>query len=159
MRTHHYRLFWGFLSLCALLLCTTTSTWAAGTANERTIPISVTTTLKNKGVAAGWAKMHADNPLKVSVYLSFAKPFDAKIDLRGFTAAGVEAARSDELTIKLSEDAGTPVVFTFPQGTDLSKATRLVVAGEDGVHPAPKPQKKDGSFGEEAKEIFQELTR
>ena len=64
--------------------------------------------------------------------------------------------------MSIARDTGEPLVFTFPNGTDLSKASHLIVAGEDGVPapaPKPKPQKREESVGQEAKEIFQELVQ
>ena len=160
MQRHSRHWFLGFFPfLFAVLLCAAAPALAAAPGKGREIPVTVTSTLKAQGIASGWAETHTDDPLKVSVYLTFAKPFAGTIDLRGFSAAGTEAARSAKVPVNIADNAGKPVVFSFPPGTNLGKATRLIVAGEDGVPVPPKPQKRNESVGEEAKEILQELTR
>ncbi len=151
----------GFAILAALSFSDTTVLAATTEAPHkgREIPVTVTSTLKNQGVTSGWAEVDPGNPLKLSVYLSFSKPFEGTIHLRGYTSAGAEAARSGETALKLLEDAGRPVEFYFPEGNDLGKVHRLIVADQTGVPVPPKPQKRDESIGQEAKDILQELTR
>ncbi len=146
------------LRLCGLSLLFSALLVSAAFAAGRSIPVSVTPALKNRGVAAGWAEVHADNPLMVSVYLTFSKPFEGKLELRGISSGGTEAARSAERPMNIAQDAGEPVAFTFPAGTLLSKSARVVVVDESGL-PAPQPQKRKQSVGDEAKEIFNELIR
>ena len=148
----------GLSLLVSALLASTAFAADTGTGTGRTIPVTITPALKTRGVAAGWAEVHADNPLMVSVYLTFSKPFEGKLELRVISSAGTEAARSAERPMNIAQDTGEPVAFTFPAGTLLSKSARVVVVDESGL-PVQQPQKRKQSVGDEAKEIFNELIR
>ncbi len=150
-----------FLSALLLLLAVSNA-GAAASGTGRELPVSVTPTLKAKGVNVGWAEAHSGTPATASVYISYTGAFEGKLEVRGYTSAGVEAARSAQRLVKITKDTGGPVVFIFPEGTVLHNSTRFVVVGEDGVPapaPKPKPQKREESVGQEAKEIFQELVQ
>lgn len=90
----------------------------------------------------------------VIIFITYEKPFQGELYVRGFTKDGVEIARSQFLAVKEEAESGGHARFTFDKDTNIHQAGAFILAGRvKAVSSSPKKE----SFGEAAENIVKEL--
>ena len=135
---------------------------AVAATGGQALPITVDEAIKKEGVGSTTATIqpvtHADTNRVVVVFVTFARPFQGKLHVRGYLKDNTEVARSMLKEINAVANEGGHLEFTFDNDTHFEGVTRFMLSGTEEVpRPKPRPAPQKESLGQETKSIVKEL--
>ncbi len=93
---------------------------------------------------------------EVVVFITYSRPFNGDLYLRGFKADKVEVARSFQKNVSAKAEEGGHASFMFDKKTTFTGVTRFLLTGKA---VAPKPKPKGESIGDEISNTLKELVQ